>query len=74
MTAVPVVDDQGRPIGVVSEPGLLRKQESQTDPGGHLTTAHLRLADAPTLTRSRAHRRRLDDQPGRHGTTAVVSR
>ncbi|WP_230195889.1 CBS domain-containing protein [Streptomyces coriariae] len=41
ITAVPVVDDQGRPVGVVSEADLLRKQESQVDPGGHLTTAHL---------------------------------
>lgn len=41
ITAVPVVDDQGRPVGVVSEADLLRKQESQADPGGHLTAAHL---------------------------------
>ncbi|MCX4458913.1 CBS domain-containing protein [Streptomyces sp. NBC_01340] len=41
ITAVPVVDDQGRPVGVVSEADLLRKQESQVDPGGHLTAAHL---------------------------------
>ncbi|MDW6057400.1 CBS domain-containing protein [Streptomyces sp. FXJ1.4098] len=41
ITAVPVVDDQCRPIGVVSEADLLRKQESQADPGGHLPTAHL---------------------------------
>ncbi|AZS69841.1 inosine-5'-monophosphate dehydrogenase [Streptomyces lydicus] len=45
ITAVPVVDGQGRPIGVVSEADLLRKQESQTDPGGHLTAAHLRPAE-----------------------------
>ncbi|WP_329289209.1 CBS domain-containing protein [Streptomyces pseudovenezuelae] len=41
ITAVPVVDDQGRPIGVVSEADLLRRQESQADPGGHLSAAHL---------------------------------
>ncbi|MFJ4205692.1 CBS domain-containing protein [Streptomyces sviceus] len=41
ITAVPVVDDQSRPIGVVSEADLLRKQENQADPGGHLTAAHL---------------------------------
>ncbi len=45
ITAVPVVDDQSRPIGVVSEADLLRKQESQTDPGGHLTAAHLLPAE-----------------------------
>ncbi|MFI7300987.1 CBS domain-containing protein [Streptomyces sp. NPDC050121] len=45
ITAVPVVDDQGRPVGVVSEADLLRKQESQVDPGGHLTTAHLLPAE-----------------------------
>lgn len=50
ITAVPVVDDQGRPVGVVSEADLLRKQESQVDPGGHLTTAHLLPAE-----RAKAH-------------------
>lgn len=50
ITAVPVVDDQGRPIGVVSEADLLRKQESQTDPGGHLAAAHQRPAE-----RAKAH-------------------
>ncbi|MFI8091318.1 CBS domain-containing protein [Streptomyces sp. NPDC086080] len=41
ISAVPVVDHQGRPVGVVSETDLLRKQESQADPGGHLAAAHL---------------------------------
>ncbi|WP_329238992.1 CBS domain-containing protein [Streptomyces canus] len=50
ITAVPVVDDQGRPIGVVSDADLLRKQESQADPGGHLAAAHL----LPT-ERAKAH-------------------
>jgi CBS domain-containing protein len=50
ITAVPVVDDQGRPVGVVSEADLLRKQESQADPGGHLTAAHLLPAE-----RAKAH-------------------
>ncbi|WP_171116089.1 MULTISPECIES: CBS domain-containing protein [Streptomyces] len=50
ITAVPVVDDQGRPIGVVSEADLLRKQESQADPGGHLAAAHLLPAE-----RAKAH-------------------
>ncbi|MFI2187077.1 CBS domain-containing protein [Streptomyces sioyaensis] len=45
ITAVPVLDRRGHPIGVVSDADLLRKQESQTDPGGHLTAAHLRPAE-----------------------------
>lgn len=45
ITAGPAVVDQDRPIGVVSEADLLRKQESQTVPGGHLTAAHLRPAE-----------------------------
>ncbi|MFG2030745.1 CBS domain-containing protein [Streptomyces sp. NPDC048825] len=45
ITAVPVVDDQSRPVGVVSEADLLRKQESQADPGGHLAAAHLLPAE-----------------------------
>ncbi|MGW9026121.1 CBS domain-containing protein [Streptomyces sp. NPDC055722] len=50
ITAVPVVDDQGRPIGVVSEADLLRRQESQADPGGHLSAAYLQPAE-----RAKAH-------------------
>ncbi|GAA3367939.1 CBS domain-containing protein [Streptomyces sannanensis] len=34
VTAVPVVDDQGRPLGVVSEADLLRKAASLPDPEG----------------------------------------
>ncbi|NBM17615.1 CBS domain-containing protein [Streptomyces sp. GC420] len=45
ITAVPVVDDQDRPVGVVSEADLLRKQESRRDPGGHRTAAYLEPAD-----------------------------
>ncbi|MGW5114252.1 CBS domain-containing protein [Streptomyces noursei] len=56
IAAVPVVDDQRRPIGVVSEADLLRKQESQTDPGGHLTTAHLRPVE-----RAKAHALTAED-------------
>ncbi|KUL43649.1 hypothetical protein ADL12_07095 [Streptomyces regalis] len=41
ITAVPVVDDQGRPIGVVSEADLLRKQDSRADPDGHQAARHL---------------------------------
>jgi CBS domain-containing protein len=50
ITAVPVVDDQGRPAGVVSEADLLRKQETQADPGGHLPAAYLLPAE-----RTKAH-------------------
>ncbi|WP_327315795.1 CBS domain-containing protein [Streptomyces sp. NBC_01235] len=50
ITAVPVIDEQGHPVGVVSEADLLRKQESQADPGGHLTAAHLLPAE-----RAKAH-------------------
>ncbi|MEU1473907.1 CBS domain-containing protein [Streptomyces sp. NPDC001668] len=46
ITAVPVVDDQGRPIGVVSEADLLRRQENQADPGGHLSATHLLPAES----------------------------
>ncbi|MFD9130122.1 CBS domain-containing protein [Kitasatospora sp. NPDC059571] len=34
ITAVPVVDGDGRPLGVVSEADLLRTEESQEDPTG----------------------------------------
>ncbi|MEU7642193.1 MULTISPECIES: CBS domain-containing protein [unclassified Streptomyces] len=50
VTAVPVVDNQDRPIGVVSEADLLRKQQSQPDPGGHQPEAHL-----PPGDRAKAH-------------------
>ncbi|MFH8773680.1 CBS domain-containing protein [Streptomyces sp. NPDC017958] len=40
VTAVPVVDDQDHPIGIVSEADLLRTQQSQSDPSGHLTDEH----------------------------------
>lgn len=35
ISAVPVVDDQDRPLGVVSEGDLLRNQASRPDPLGH---------------------------------------
>ncbi|MFE6691814.1 CBS domain-containing protein [Streptomyces sp. NPDC057743] len=41
ITAVPVVDDQDRPVGVVSEADLLRKQQSRPDPEGRRPDAHL---------------------------------
>ncbi|MGW7789901.1 CBS domain-containing protein [Streptomyces tricolor] len=43
--AVPVVDGQGRPVGVLSEADLLRKQESQADPGGRPAAARLLPAE-----------------------------
>ncbi|MFI1165474.1 CBS domain-containing protein [Streptomyces sp. NPDC020801] len=45
ISAVPVVDGQGRPVGVVSEADLLRTQETQSDPGSHLTATHLLPAE-----------------------------
>jgi CBS-domain-containing membrane protein len=40
VTAVPVVDDQDRPLGVVSEADLLRNQAACDDPAGLLPPAH----------------------------------
>ncbi|HEY5836337.1 CBS domain-containing protein [Streptomyces sp.] len=37
LTAVPVVDDTDRPLGVVSEADLLRRQSALPDPAGLLT-------------------------------------
>jgi CBS domain-containing protein len=39
-TAVPVVDDDDRPVGVVSEADLLRKEAAQRDPAGLLPVLH----------------------------------
>ncbi|MEU6379858.1 CBS domain-containing protein [Streptomyces sp. NPDC046909] len=41
VTAVPVVDDLDRPLGVVSEADLLRKSSGQTDPSGRIPLPHL---------------------------------
>ncbi|MFI0732547.1 CBS domain-containing protein [Streptomyces sp. NPDC021225] len=41
VTAVPVVDDSGHPIGVVSEADLLRKSSGQADPSGRVAIPHL---------------------------------
>ncbi|MEV5989607.1 CBS domain-containing protein [Streptomyces sp. NPDC052051] len=41
VTAVPVVDDLGRPMGVVSEADLLRKCTDRTDPSGRTPIPHL---------------------------------
>ncbi|WP_329126339.1 CBS domain-containing protein [Streptomyces sp. NBC_01465] len=39
IAAVPVVDDQNCPLGVVSEADLLRREAVQPDPDGHSATA-----------------------------------
>ncbi|MDN3028984.1 CBS domain-containing protein [Streptomyces sp. S.PB5] len=41
VTAVPVVDELGHPLGVVSEADLLRKCCAQADPSGHAPIPHL---------------------------------
>ncbi|WP_406253794.1 CBS domain-containing protein [Streptomyces chartreusis] len=41
VTAVPVVDDLDRPLGVVSEADLLRKCSVRSDPSGHAPIPHL---------------------------------
>src|SRR5690349_21453760 len=41
VTAVPVVDELGRPMGVVSEADLLRKSADQADPSGRTPIPHL---------------------------------
>jgi CBS domain-containing protein len=41
VTAVPVVDELDRPMGVVSEADLLRKSADQTDPSGRTPIPHL---------------------------------
>jgi len=45
ITAVPVVDDDERPVGVVSEADLLRKEAGQLDPAGLLPALHPRPTD-----------------------------
>nr|WTB30989.1 CBS domain-containing protein [Streptomyces sp. NBC_00830] len=41
VTAVPVVDERDRPMGVVSEADLLRKSADQADPSGRTPIPHL---------------------------------
>jgi CBS domain-containing protein len=48
ITAVPVVDDSDRPLGVVSEADLLRRESTQPDPAGLLT-----ILDTPGAEASR---------------------
>ncbi len=45
ITAVPVVDDYDRPVGIVSEADLLRRESGQPDPAGLLNV--LDTPDAP---------------------------
>jgi CBS-domain-containing membrane protein len=45
ITAVPVVDDDDRPVGVVSEADLLRKEAGQLDQAGLLPVLHPRPTD-----------------------------
>ncbi|GGL16520.1 CBS domain-containing protein [Streptomyces flaveus] len=45
ITAVPVVDDTDRPLGVVSEADLLRKEASRLDPAGLLPSLHPESAE-----------------------------
>ncbi|GGN48525.1 hypothetical protein GCM10011579_001250 [Streptomyces albiflavescens] len=45
ITAVPVVDDTDRPVGVVSEADLLRREASRLDPAGLLPSLHPRSAE-----------------------------
>ncbi|GAA2632408.1 CBS domain-containing protein [Streptomyces vastus] len=47
ITAVPVVDDTDRPLGVVSEADLLRKEASRLDPAGLLPSLHPESAERP---------------------------
>ncbi|MFJ7904718.1 CBS domain-containing protein [Streptomyces sp. NPDC096198] len=54
VTAVPVVDELGRPMGVVSEADLLRKSADQTDPSGRTPIPHLEAWERAKAEGSRA--------------------
>ncbi|MGW7543173.1 CBS domain-containing protein [Streptomyces sp. NPDC054770] len=54
VTAVPVVDDVGRPMGVVSEADLLRKSADQADPSGRTPIPHLEAWERAKAEGSRA--------------------
>ncbi|WP_328918254.1 CBS domain-containing protein [Streptomyces jietaisiensis] len=56
VTAVPVVDDLHRPVGVVSEADPLRKSADQADPSGRLP-----LPDLDALERSKAEAFRAEE-------------
>lgn len=54
VTAVPVVDDLDRPMGVVSEADLLRKSADQADPSGRTPVPHLEAWERAKAEGSRA--------------------
>ncbi|MER5408774.1 CBS domain-containing protein [Streptomyces sp. NPDC002769] len=54
VTAVPVVDDLGRPMGVVSEADLLRKSADQSDPSGMIPVPNLEAWERAKAEGSRA--------------------
>ncbi|MGW0607693.1 CBS domain-containing protein [Streptomyces sp. NPDC002640] len=54
VTAVPVVDDLDRPIGVVSEADLLRKSTDQADVSGGVPVPHLEAWERAKAEGSRA--------------------
>ncbi|MGW5373332.1 CBS domain-containing protein [Streptomyces sp. NPDC004009] len=54
VTAVPVVDEIGRPMGVVSEADLLRKSADQADPSGRAPLPHLEAWERAKAGGSRA--------------------
>ncbi|EST36821.1 CBS domain-containing protein [Streptomyces roseochromogenus] len=54
VTAVPVVDDRDRPVGVVSEADLLRKSADQADPSGRVLVPNLEAWERARAEGSRA--------------------
>ncbi|MGW3151381.1 CBS domain-containing protein [Streptomyces sp. NPDC001177] len=54
VTAVPVVDDLERPMGVVSEADLLRKSADQADPSGRVPVPNLEAWERAKSEGSRA--------------------
>ncbi|MEU5460979.1 CBS domain-containing protein [Streptomyces althioticus] len=54
VTAVPVVDDLDRPVGVVSEADLLRKTADQADPAGRIAVPRLEAWERAKAEGSRA--------------------
>ncbi|MEU3243930.1 MULTISPECIES: CBS domain-containing protein [unclassified Streptomyces] len=54
VTAVPVVDELDRPLGVVSEADLLRKSADQADPSGRTPIPHLEAWEQAKAEGSRA--------------------
>ena len=55
ITSVPVVDEQGRPLGVVSEADLLRNEAAGEDPAGLLPAAHLSSKERARSGATTAH-------------------